>query len=410
LTQITLSVQDAGWRLLLCGTIPREDCVSTDVSSGEGGIRTVSVWREGQAPLEASLSHLGDIEGVPWIDLVSNGDAATLLPKLQGACPGLTLKMLEDLLTPDDGPEGVTYGEGEIKLASTFSVRAKRLERKRERGKAIGAGVLVFQPVELLACDEWLLTCWHRTRTFCGAEVVADGEPGSAADILSEVVLEWLSLERGGGGDLGVLAMARLALGYRAAGWKLSGWLQDWELGLYVEDALDNPEELPNLWGMMAVLRDWLNPLNRPGLRTMPDRAWLPNCDHETVVEIDERVDKALAQLHTLANAMRASFSVLHVQTAEAARERKERSQHRVELAAAIFLVPTLIVGFYGANTWVPGQGRHWGCWVMTIVLLAGTAIAVGMVLRMRREERQEERRIRAARESSRRELLQALD
>ncbi len=52
------------------------------------------------------------------------------------------------------------------------------------------------------------------------------------------------------------------------------------------------------------------------------------------------------------------------MQTAEEARSRKERTQHRVELIAAIFLVPTLVVGFYDANTWVPGQGRHWGCFL----------------------------------------------
>ncbi len=54
--------------------------------------------------------------------------------------------------------------------------------------------------------------------------------------------------------------------------------------------------------------------------------------------------------------------------------------QHRIEAAAAVFLVPTLIVGFYGANTWVPGQGKHWGFWVMVAVLVMlslGSLVAV---------------------------------
>ena len=178
------------------------------------------------------------------------------MPQLESVCPGLTEEMLEDLLTPDDQPEGVAYAEGTIKLASTFTVQARRLEQKRERGEATRSGVLIFQPVELLASKDWLLTCWHPTRTFAGAEKVSEGAPGSSEEIRKEVCREWASLERPGGGDLGVLIMNRLALSYRAAGWKLAAWHEDWELSLYISDALDNPEELPNLWGMMAVLRD----------------------------------------------------------------------------------------------------------------------------------------------------------
>src|SRR4029077_4694381 len=106
---------------------------------------------------------------------------------------------------------------------------------------------------------------------------------------------------------------------------------------------------------------------------------------------------------------MRASFSVLHVQTAEAARDRKERTQHRVELIAAIFLVPTLVVGFYGANTWVPGQGKHWGFWVMLVALLILTSVAVATVLNWRHQERSELRRITDERNASRRELLRSV-
>jgi hypothetical protein len=317
--------------------------------------------------------------------------------------------MLDDLLTPDDRPEGATYSDGQIKLASTFTVEARRLEQKRERGRAMRSGVLVFQPVELLASKDWLLTCWHPTRTFAGAEKVAEGEPGTSDAIWKEISEEWMSLERPGGGDLGILIMNRLALAYRATGWRLAAWHEDWELSLYVDDALDNPDELPNLWGMMAVLRDWLNPLNRPGLRKMPDRAWLPNNNHDKVVAIDDRVDDTLEQLQLLSGSMRASFSVLHVQTAEAARDRKERTQHRVELIAAIFLVPTLVVGFYGANTWVPGQGKHWGFWVMLVALLILTAVAVATVLNWRHQERNELRRITDERNASRQELLRSV-
>ncbi len=157
-------------------------------------------------------------------------------------------------------------------------------------------------------------------------------------------------------------------------------------------------------------MRDWLNPLNRPGLRKMPDRAWLPNNNHHLVVEIDDRIDSTLDQLRGLGNSMRSSFSVLHVQTAEEARSRKEQTQHRVELSAAIFLVPTLVVGFYGANTWVPGQGRHWGFWVMLGALLLLTLVAVATVRHWRREEENQLDRLKDERDQARQELLRSLE
>lgn len=375
------------------------------------GIRGVTVWREGRSGEQiAAASEVEPGDGVLWIDLESSASVERLLPRLSKLCPGLTAEMLADLLTPDDQPEGASYDEGRIKLASTFAVEASRLKVQHERGTAIPSGVLVFQPVELLACDGWLLTCWHPTRTFAGAERVASEDlPGTCEEIRREIGKDWVGLGQAGGGDLGVLIMHRLALGYRAAGWELAAWHEDWELSLYVDDRLDNPDELPSLWGMMAVLRNWLNPLNRPGLRKLPDRAWLPNRNHDLVVAIDDRIDATLGQLQALANSMRASFSVLHVQTAEESRTRKERTQHRVELIAAVFLVPTLVVGFYGANTWVPGQGRHWGFWVMLVVLLALTAAAVATVLHWRRQERAELRQVRLERDRARQELLRSL-
>jgi len=59
----------------------------------------------------------------------------------------------------------------------------------------------------------------------------------------------------------------------------------------------------------------------------------------------------------------------------------------RVEIGAAAFLIPTLVVGFYGANTWVPGQGSHWGFWVMLAALIALSLLGVGLVLRWQRRD-----------------------
>jgi membrane protein implicated in regulation of membrane protease activity len=82
--------------------------------------------------------------------------------------------------------------------------------------------------------------------------------------------------------------------------------------------------------------------------------------------------------------------------------------QHRVELLAAGFLVPTFIVGFYGANTWVPGQGQHWGFWVMVIVLAVLSVLVVAFVWRTQRRAEAEHKAAATDRRQMREELLRS--
>jgi len=121
------------------------------------------------------LAYLQGAEGFPWIELACGADqTASALEALREYCPGLTSAMLEDLLTPDDEPEGDSYANGDIRLASSFGVSAQRPDEKLERGTPQGVGVLTFQPVELVAGSDWLITCWHPRRTFQGAEKIEE--------------------------------------------------------------------------------------------------------------------------------------------------------------------------------------------------------------------------------------------
>jgi hypothetical protein len=370
-------------------------------------LRRVSVWRPGSSPTLCGLEDLIEGDDIAWIELTCGaGMIDSVLESLSPVCPGLTAEMLTDLLTPDEAPAGASFSDGSIELASTFSVEAIRRGEKLVRGQAQGAGALRFQPVELLAGPSWLISCWHPRRTFQGAMKIGEEAPGSAGEVFRGVAGRWLGNPGAGPGDLGVSVMHELALSYAPAHRALFSWLEDWELSLYVEDNLENRDELPELWGLMAVLRDWLNPLNRPGLRADLAKAWLPASDHRAVVEVDDRVDKALAGLAKLSETLRQSFGLLHLEQTEEQRRQSERMQHRVELAAAAFLVPTLVVGFYGANTWVPGQGRHWGFWVMVVVLVVLSAAALFGVFRMQRRSLETARKAARKRERMRTELL----
>jgi hypothetical protein len=332
-------------------------------------------------------------------------DAAAILEQLGPHCAGLTIQMLEDLLTPDDEPEGVSYGDGSIRLASTFSVEGLRNDRKVERGTPQGVGVLRFQPVELLAGADWLVTCWHPRRTFRGPHKIEE-EPASLADAVFQGVAErWCRGRCGGPGELGLSVMYELALDYLPTARELGVWLEDWELSLYLDDEIDNRDELPELWSLMAVLRAWLNPLNRPGLREDISKAWLPSTDLDAVRAVDDRVDRSLAELGRLSQTLQQSFGLLHLEQAEEQRRHADRMQRRIEIAAATFLVPTLVVGFYGANTWVPGQGRHWGFWVMVLALILFSAATFGLVTLSQRRSQKASYQVREERQRMRAEL-----
>ncbi len=360
------------------------------VENSPSWLRRVSLWHPDGRPGACPLDQVAGRRGFPWFELVCGaGETAEVFAALREHCAGLTAAMLEDLLTPDDLPDGKHYDGGRIQLASTFGVLAERdpEDAPTERGTPRKVGRLTFQPVEIVAGDEWLISCWHPTRTFEGSEKVGEGPAGSAEAVFRGVVERWQRGRKGSPADLGVAVMHELALTYVPTQRELVLWLEDWELSLYREGRKADDAELVALWGAMAVMRKWLTPLNRPGLRKDIAKAWLPATDQDAVVEVDDRIDKALDGLARLSETLRQAFGLLHVEQAEEQRRRDEKSARRLETLAAIFLVPTLVVGFYGANTWVPGQGRHWGFWVMVGVLALLSCVTV-VALRARRPGR----------------------
>ena len=189
-------------------------------------------------------------------------------------------------------------------------------------------------------------------------------------ECVEAVERRWRSGNGATAGDLGVLVMHELALTYAPAERELRAVLEDWELRLYEgdrtpEELTDQREALRRLWRLRAVLRDWVAPLNRPGMSLDIDKVWLPASDHAEAIKVDDRVDRVLENLATLGEALRSSFHLVHLEEAERERDRREQVQRQVELVAAIFIVPTFIFGLYGANTWLPGQGSRLGFAIM---------------------------------------------
>ncbi len=131
-------------------------------------------------------------------------------------------------------------------------------------------------------------------------------------------------------------------------------------------------------------------------MRTNIDKAWFRGAtDHNEIRQVDDRVDKALSNLADLGRLLRASFAMQQSRIEESDRARKEDRQRRIEYLAAIFLMPTLVVGFYGANTWLPASNHHTRFWDMVtsaVVLTAFVVTCIWLVNRRRDESLVEHR------------------
>jgi Mg2+ and Co2+ transporter CorA len=339
---------------------------------------------------------------VIWLDIDASGVGAaneterrraleTLLAELRSDCGDrIDEAMVRDLLEVTDQREGERYSDGAIRSLSAFRVATERITTGDDEVRHGVGGRLVIEPVEFLASREWVITCWHAPRVFDGNGLaIRDTESRSHVDVVEAVTARWACAGDGTAGDLAVLVLHELTLSYAPAYRAVRGWLEEWELQLY-RDGNGDARRLRELWGSMAQLREWINPLNRPGLRAAVEKAWFCGVrDHKLVIQVDDRVDRALRNLRNIADTLRASFGVLHAQELEKEREAREqdrdareRFQRSLEVMAAIFLVPTLIVGFFGVNTRLPGQQTWWGFWAMVGIIIALTTSTVAVVRR----------------------------
>jgi CorA-like Mg2+ transporter protein len=340
---------------------------------------SLSAWKSGESARRLELDELPAEDELLWCDLGSIADPTLALRALEPLCPGLELEMLKELMTADRLPEDREWRDGEIKLASTCAL-------------AFEDGSVIVQQVELLASESWLITSWHGARKLTDADKeMLTADVIDRQECVEAVERRWRSGNGATAGDLGVLVMHELALTYAPAERELRSVLEDWELRLYEGDRTpdelsDQREALRRLWRLRAVLRDWVAPLNRPGMSLDIEKVWLPASDHAEAIKVDDRVDRVLDNLATLGEALRSSFHLVHLEESERERDRREQVQRQVELVAAIFIVPTFIFGLYGSNTWLPGQGSRLGFAIMIAIVLAVTGGSVLLLQRWQRD------------------------
>jgi hypothetical protein len=351
----------------------------------ESSITNATLWRPGAGPrpvARAALDSEGD--GVLWLELDPSADRSEVMATLAPLCRGLDGLMLADLLTPDRLPDGRSYANGTIRLVSLSGMRLDAVSEADQLSHE-----LIVDPVELLASRDWLISCRQPSWRVDGEGRVSAGEGiVDWQELRANVTRRWNDGSWETAGDLGILVMHQLALTYSACERALSSLLEDWELRLYegtavfAEQLADHRAALRELWQLRAQMRDWIAPLNRVGLSVDADRAWLPCGDLHEATAVDDRIDRVLRNLAELGVALRSSFHLLHLEEQERERERREEVQRRIEVIAAIFLIPTFIVGVYGANTWLPGQGREWGFAAMLLITVTLTVAGVILLRR----------------------------
>ena len=136
-----------------------------------------------------------------------------------------------------------------------------------------------------------------------------------------------------------------------------------------------------------------LEALNQPGMSKNPSLIWFDHVTDPTEAEqIDDTIDRALTNLRALSDVLRASTDLFASETFSHQSRQAERFQELAGVIAAVLLVPTLVVGFFGANTRLPGGGAWSGFAFMAVTMVVG-ALATYLLIRKWRARPERARR-----------------
>ncbi|MEP7019472.1 MAG: CorA family divalent cation transporter [Pseudonocardiales bacterium] len=349
----------------------------------------------------------GDIR---WFNIANTAhvDPAELLDVVNPHCGGqLTRDMVEDLLSPDPRPKVKQWGTGGIRGVAAFQVRACESDDGAEADSQSKAGVFIFEPVEFLVGGDWIITCWHDAEAYRGPNRIRENPPSPPDELFTEVDRHWRGEAFASAGDLAVLVLLELALTYAAAARQLYVWEEEWELDFFRRRKPTDRETLLETRALAAILRDWLGPLNTTGMRQDIERAWFPGVTgtrdsggYEIALRVDDRIDAALQALQEFSQTLRSAYDLLQLREDEderhrddEERHRNDRFQHNIAVGGAAILIPTLVAGVMGVNTWVPGeagpQSSHWAFAVLLVIILLSGITAWVVLKRLRDRDRE---------------------
>jgi CorA-like Mg2+ transporter protein len=334
--------------------------------------------------------------------------------------------MLLDLLTPDPQPKVDTYGDERtgIRHVSAMAVIARELADTDDEFDAVDEQ-LVFQLVENLVGQNWIVSCWHPARLLASsASGHSEGAPSSPAlSLLQEPFIQQVRRQWGDqgnlwtSGDLGMALARELAHTYAASQRMIERWVQRTEgqffdgLANEVGEGRDSgADEIRHMLSIVGEFRRCLTAFEHARTATA-DRTWFPRLSSgptgadDSVAQLTDIIDGAQKKLGGVFGAIRADMDLLMLQSMgrqqRASQDQKRASedlQDRLTKVTVLFLVPTLVAGIFGANTELPGLGSWFG-FALMLVLMVLFSIAVYVVIMTTRGTR---RRAATARSSHR--------
>src|SRR2546423_7696664 len=215
-------------------------------------------WRPGRSPERKTVfSCTEPTDGVRWFHVdVIHSEPDMIFEALAPVCPGLTLQMVVDLFTVDPRPYVHAYtDEPHMRMVSAFAVHADESEEGASDAEASKAGALVFQLVEMLAGEGWVITCWHRSKRYHGAEEIAEGPPGCRAEVMQGAQRWWLGGGGSSAGDLATLILHELVLTYPSASRVMNSWLEQWELDFHKRHDKTERHTLIDVRSLLAAVQ-----------------------------------------------------------------------------------------------------------------------------------------------------------
>jgi Mg2+ and Co2+ transporter CorA len=141
---------------------------------------------------------------------------------------------------------------------------------------------------------------------------------------------------------------------------------------------------LADLGGMVDLLGQAARAIGGP-TGSDPHYYFAPTADSSFIEERSEAVLEAVQALRERLRTALALVSAVSTSDAlEVARETQasgEQFQRAVGIFGAVILGPTLVVGLFGANVSIPGEGKWWG-FALMVGLMVASAIALLALLR----------------------------
>lgn len=360
-------------------------------------------------PCQTRNRFFGDEEDSPGVHTVRDAPEPRVhhvWRALSARCTGLTEEMIRDLLRADLHPKVETYGNEKdgVRSVSVAAVIARELPSSVDSDGVSEA--LVFQLVEILVGDGWLVTCWHPSRTFRGSSEEQPGPHVLRETFNSHVRHRWLATEpkppnRKTSGDLGLYLARSLADTYGASYRMMERWVEAWEINFFkslngqpdkASRLKEAAKEISNSLSMAAEFRRRISALEHARWLTS-DKSWFPRLsDHgdsdnnedarsEQSKALEASIDSEQTKLEHLTTDIRADIDLLMLQSAGLQQALSERLQERLGWVTGLVLVPTLIVGIFGANTELPGRD-HWLGFGLMFAFMVISGIAVWFSIR----------------------------